>query len=202
MTLASTSVEERRKFTRSEPPARFQINLLQSHRSVTLENVTFSEGGLCLRLQEMLEVRAVVRLQFTAARSGEVAGPLRSRRPVSCAGRVAWVVQRLDLRNEPPFLYDIGIEFVDPPPMLRQLMAQSGVGGPAGKKHSIRERSLTSWTVRGRTYLPQLERTPHQAMHWHLIVSVDGMPCFSERYPSERTALAAWERFKRQQAKR
>ena len=109
---------------------------------------------------------------------------------------------RLDLRNEPPFLYDIGIEFVDPPPMLRQLMAQSGMGASAGKKRPARERLLASWAVRGRTYLPQLERTPHQTMHWHLVVSVDGVPCFSERYPSERAALAAWARFKRQQAKR
>ena len=34
------------------------------------------------------------------------------------------------------------------------------------------------------------------------VVSVDGVPCFSEHYASERAATEGWTRFKRQQARR
>ena len=56
--------------------------------------------------------------------------------------------------------------------------------------------------VHGRCFVPRLEREVNHALHWHLIVWVDGTPCFSGHYASERDALTAWEKFRRQQAKR
>ena len=196
MALTSTSVQERRRFVRSEPPAHFAINLLQP--SLTAENVNVSEGGLCLRLRQMLEVRSLVQLQVTPGRTE----PPRIRRSVKCTGRVTWVMQRLDLRNAPPFFFDTGIEFVNPPPALRQFMARMGLELAAVKRTNTRERILERSVIRGREYAPRLERTSARSTRWHLVVSIDGVPCFSEHYPSERAALAGWTKFKRQHGRR
>lgn len=198
MPLAITPVQERRKFNRTESAGQFAINLLQPHGAVEAEHVNVSEGGLCLRVQEPVEVRSLVRLQVTP----ESATPLRARRPMTCTGRVAWVNQRLDLRTIPPFLYDVGIEFVDPPPLLRQLMAARGVELPPLKRRALQEKSPASATIRGRRYAPRVERTSTRPPRWHLVISVDGVPCVSEHYPSERAATTAWSRFKRRQARR
>lgn len=186
MALTSTAVQDRRRFTRGEPLGSFEVNLLKPSGAVPAESVNISEGGLCVRLQEMLEVRSLVQLQLTlnSARS----------RPMRCTGRVTWVMQRLDLRTSPPFLFDAGIELINPPPPLRQLAAPA----PAAGKRQHRK-ALETATVRGREFVPRLERA---AGRWHLVVSVDGVPCFSEHFPSERAAAEGWARFKRQQARR
>ncbi|MBI1992263.1 MAG: PilZ domain-containing protein, partial [Candidatus Omnitrophica bacterium] len=116
MTLTATSLRERRKFPRHEPPPRFDASLLLPQGAVPAHSINVSEGGLCVRLEETLEVRSLVRLQLTPV---EGSGSGRGQRPMECAGRVAWVIQRLDLRSAPPFLFDVGVEFVDPPPLLR-----------------------------------------------------------------------------------
>ena len=128
MAVTSTPIQERRRSIRGEFPPRFGIELLNPQRSVPPDGVNVSEGGLCLRLQEVLEVRSLVRLQITPTTKAPHA--------VTCTGRVAWVIQRLDLRTAPPFLYDVGIEFVDPPAMLRHLVAQRGVRPPSPKRPS------------------------------------------------------------------
>ena len=190
MPLTPVSTQERRRFTRNETPTRLAINLLQPDRAITATGVNLSGGGLCLRLQESVEVRSTVRLEFVPGR-----------RSVTCLGRVCWVIQRLDLREAPPFLYDVGIEFVDAPPLLRQLLAQQGIRVATPSVQRGRQRALEPSAIRGRAYLPRLEHLPGPLSRWHLVVSVDGVPCFSQRYPSERTALAGWTRFKRQQAR-
>lgn len=188
--------QERRKFPRSETRPRFEINLLQPHHPIAAGSVNFSEGGLCLRIREVLEVRSLVRLQVTPE------GGERTHRPVQCNGRVRWVIQRLDLSAAPPFLYDIGIEFIDPPQVLRELMARHGVT-PAGERPGRPARgSLAAATIHGREFVPRVERTVGRPLPWHLVVSVDGTPCFSHHYASERLALAAWAHFKRQEARR
>jgi len=113
-----TLTQERRRFPRTAAAARLSINLVHPH-AASVSHVNYSEGGLCLRLDESLEVRSLIRLQVAGARAS--AG---QRRPVECTGRVAWVIQRMDLRSMPPFLFDVGIEFVDPPPLLRRLIAR------------------------------------------------------------------------------
>ena len=198
MALTPPPLKERRKFVRGEPPSRFAINLLQPHRAVAASYLNFSEGGLCLRLQEMLEVRSLVRLQLTP----EGGRSMRSVRPVECTGRVAWVIQRLDLRGMPPFLFDVGIEFVDPPRDFRHFLVQQGgsLAVPNGRLAS--EKSLEPSLIHGRRFVPRLERGPVPSRRWHLVVSVDGLPCFSGHYASQREAMTAWASFKRQQAKR
>ena len=198
----ATPIMERRRAPRGDLPPRFAVNLLRANRPVTISGVNVSKSGICLRVQETLEVRSLVHLQMTASkREEQPAARGRGPRPVQCTGRVIWVVQRLDLRESPPFLYDIGIEFVDPPASLRQLMArQTGAPSPAALAPSVRPPGPAR--IRSRTYVPQLEHTDSVPMPWHLVVSVDGAPCYSSRYPSSRTARAGWEQFKRRQARR
>ncbi len=196
----SVSIEERRRFPRSEFPPRVAISLLHPNGPILANSVNMSEGGLCFRVEETIEVRSLVRLQLTL----EGLGSTRGQRPVECAGRVAWVIQRLDLRPSPPFLFDVGIQFVDPPPMLRQLMVQQGrtLGMLKGRSARDHEKALEPAVIRGRQFVPRLTRQANQPSRWHLIVTVDGAPCFSGRYASRRTATAAWTRFKRERGKR
>ena len=191
-----SAVQERRHFSRTEPLGHVAVNLLHPHTSTAPYSVNVSEGGLCLRLQDMLEVRSLVRLQLTQERSG-----VDRERSVECRGRVAWIIQRLDLRDSPPFLFDVGIEFVEPSRMVRRLLMQGGEHLVAETRRLVRVHMLEPLTVRGRSFIPKLEREATQALHWHLIVSADGTPCFSGRYASERAALAAWATFQRQQLK-
>lgn len=192
-----TLVQERRRVSRSPLPASVGVNLLHPRVAVAPDGINFSERGLCLRVGAMLEVRSLVRLQLTST-----SGSLGRLRPVECTGRVAWVIQRLDLRNIPPFLFDIGIEFVDPPPVLRQLMAQRSTRPVSLKgRRPILGKSAESVTIHGRQFVPRLESDPNHPVKWHLVVSVDEVPCFSGRYPSERAAIAAWTLFRRQQAR-
>ena len=200
MTVTSAQVQQdRRKFPRNDVRPRFEINLVQPPRTIAAGSVNFSEGGLCLRLREILEVRSLIRLQVTP--EGGVGE--RTHRPVQCTGRVRWVIQRLDLSDAPPFLYDVGIEFIDPPQFLRQFLGHHRVAaGVEQAARAARERSLASAMVHGREFVPHLERTSAKPLPWHLIVMVDGTPCFSHHYASERLALAAWASFRRQEARR
>lgn len=191
MATTPTLLAERRKFLRGALPARFLVHLARATRSITAEGVNFSEGGLCLRLREALDVRSSVQLRFTPARA----------RAMTCAGRVAWVIQRLDLRDQPPYVFDTGVEFVNPPPVLRRL-ATHGADLEALKQRASPQRMLEPFLTRGRSFLPKLERNSSRPPRWHLVVSVDSVPCFSAHYPSERAAIAAWAKFKRQQARR
>ncbi len=198
MPLAAPPVQERRRFVRCSTATRVDISLTEPPRVVTANSVNVSGGGFCLRLQELLEVRSVVQLRLTP----DAGGAMQERRPVTCAGRVSWVVQRLDLRDVPPFWYDVGIECVDPPPVLRQFLAQR-IGTFAAQKTP---RLVKSWClptqVRGRLFVPTVEQTTSQPLRWHLVVSVDGAPCLSEHYASERAAAAGWMTFKRRAARR
>ena len=189
-----TLLPERRKSARTDTAARARINLLHPDGTKRIEPVNISEGGLCVRLQDALEVRSLVRLEWMAE--------LEAERAVQVTGRVAWVIQRLDLRTRPPFLYDVGIEFVDAPALLRGIAARPGTraGAAAGSRASLR--ALPPVTVRGRQFVPHLTREPDRSSPWHLIVQVEHTPCFSGRYASERAAGEAWKQFLRQAAKR
>lgn len=202
MPAAASTVQERRQSIRRDgSPPQMAINLLRSRGAVPAGSVNFSEHGLCLRLEETLEVRSLVRLQMTPTKSARLR---LGTRPLECTGRVTWVVQRLDLRHGPPFLFDVGIEFVDPPAPLRRVLLQQGMGISAADSEKLRapKKWLAPSAVRGREYVPKLERSIQSGQRWRLVVSVEGVPCFSGHYPSERAAAIGWERFKRQQAKR
>ena len=195
MALASTAVQERRRSNRAEPPPRLAVDLLRSDRHLTLDPVNISEAGLCVRLKERLEVRSLINLQLTPSRSPAA----RVAKPVRCEGRVAWVIQRLDLRDTPPFLFDVGIEFARPPAILRRLMT----GRRAARKvQPAKTVELDGAVIRGRQFVPKVERTPGLAQPWHLVISVDGVPCFSERFGSSAAVKAGWRAFRRRQARR
>ncbi len=218
-------MEERRRAPRVEVQAQLAVSVLEPRGAGSIGGINISEGGVCLRLQEALEVRSLVRLQV--ARGIRAAGARlgKDRRPVECTGRVAWVIQRLDLRDAPPFLFDVGIEFVDPPPLLRQLLSRALLsradGGLAALKDLSRDevartsaqrrmsasnprkgRELPSALIRGRRYVAKVDDEPGAAARWHLVVFVDEMPCFSGRYSTERATLEAWTQFKRSRMKR
>ena len=193
-----TATQERRHFSRAPWPGVLGINLLQPQGVIPVDRVNMSEGGLCLRLPTTLEVRSLVRLRLTPARAGATEGL----RPVECTGRVAWVTQRLDLRDMPPYLFDIGIEFVDlPRTWHRWFTQQDGSAMPVRDRASGRAKWLQPTVVNGRRFLPMLECDGIRQPRWHLIVSVEGAPCFSQRYPTERAALEAWMQFKRRQGR-
>ena len=199
-TATRTAIPERRRFLRTEVPRQIGINLLEPQNTSTTGSLNLSEGGVCLRLEEELEVKALVRMQLSPdgrARSGL----LKNQPPVHCTGRVAWVIQRLDLRATPPFLYDVGIEFVDPPLLLRQLMTRASPLPAKPKERAAREKTLEPAVIRGRRYQAVMGRQSSAPARWHLVVSIDGVPCFSGHYPSERQALDAWTRFKRNLAR-
>ncbi|MBI4343323.1 MAG: PilZ domain-containing protein [Candidatus Omnitrophica bacterium] len=194
MTTAATL--ERRQHARSPFPERVGIQLLEPSASIAPDGINLSEGGLCLRLERALEVRSFVRLQL----SPEAQHPRRTH-SIQCEGRVAWVTQRLDLRTAPPFLFDTGIEFVDPPVWVRRWLIRSTHSGrsrPAPRQG----KALAPWEAAGRRFLAYLEHDARRPSRWHLVVTAEGVPCFSGRYASARAAESAWARFKRGQAKR
>lgn len=202
MTASAASVsvvEERRRSPRNAPPPRFGVNLLQPTGGVvTVDSLNVSERGLCVRLAEVLEVRSLVRLQLASPEGHAIQGSW----PVECTGRVAWVIQRLDLRPEPPFVFDVGLEFVDPPPPLRRWLLQQGLEAVVAKPKGSPPQAVEPVTIRDRQFVPRLTREAARPPRWHLVVLVDDAPCFSARFPSERSALEAWDAFQRQQMKR
>ena len=193
-------VQEQRKAGRIEFRGRVEIATTTSHaRTVEMDAaephleaspVNFSEGGICLRLQRALDIRSRVMVRLF---------PEHHKRLVECTGRVAWVVQRLDLRDAPPFLYDVGVEFINPSARMRQFTVGTR---PASKilGDRPRRRTLLPVTLHERCYIPRLEQESIPGNRWHLVVVVDGAPCFSQHYASEHEAIADWERFKRQRA--
>ena len=140
-----------------------------------------------MRLQAALELHS----RFTLRLFEEA-----QKRPLQCNGRVMWVVQRLDLRDEPPFLYDVGVEFLNPPARLRQLAARAGVILRSALKPPAVRTTLQHTQLHGRSYTPCLTHESVPSPCWHLVVLADEVPCFSQRYPSEREALGAWAHFK------
>lgn len=186
MTL--TTPDDRRRIPRIDVRTRVEIDRVRPLSRLEANSVNLSEGGICVRIRESLEVRSRVRMRLF---------PEEAKRPLRCAGRVAWVVQRLDLRTIPPFLYDVGLEFVDPSPALRQFAAQAGIALKADGRRVSRASALQTAVIHGRQYIPNLEKEASSSIPWHLVVRAEGAPCFSRRYPSQRDAIQSWEQFKR-----
>ena len=189
--------QERRRFGRRSLARSVDIHLLHQQRAIAANGINMSEGGLCLRVEEELQVRSLVRLKFLT----EKLRALQGSSPLQCVGRVAWIVQRLDLRPLPPFLFDVGIEFVDPSTAVRQFIARQA-GELLDPKALPRPRVLAAVSVRGRQFVPRLTRVPTASLPWHLVVTIERVPCFSGHYASERAALEAWTQFKRAPVKR
>ncbi|MBI4598155.1 MAG: PilZ domain-containing protein [Candidatus Omnitrophica bacterium] len=188
--MTTALLQERRRAPRLHSGS-VEVAVRSADRSLPAETVNVSEGGLCVRLQELLEIRSLIHLHLGG---------------VECAGRVAWVIQRLDLRPAPPFMFDVGVEFIDPPRLLRRWLAERFPSHPAASAVKAggenAKGGLQPWVFSGRTYMPSMQRASRRPQPWHLVVAIDGSPCFSGHYASERQALAAWAAFKRAHAKR
>lgn len=146
-----------------------------------------SEGGLSVRLNEHFDLHTVVRMRLS---------PPRARGPVECLGRVAWTTARMDLVTQPPYPYDVGIEFVKVPAVIRRQLA-------ATYEH-LRRRAqpptpvphVRTASIGGQQYTPVLtyEGIPRPA--WHLIVQAEGVPCFAQRFATASEAVAGWQTFR------
>jgi len=191
------SLKDRRQSTRAVWPADVAIHVLEPSGLAPIDHVNVSEGGLCLRLPAMLEVRSLIRFQLASGG----AGTANRLWPTECTGRVAWVTQRLDLRNMPPYLFDIGVELVKPPRFLARLVSQKPQTGRENGEAASSTKHLSAVTIRGRRLVPRIMRDGEKPTPWHFIVSVDDSPCFSRRFSSESAAFAAWQQFQRKQAR-
>ena len=191
-------MRERRKLSRVEFERRVELLAPKLPRCVQANSLNLSEDGLRLRSEETLEIRSSVTLRLFAQ---------PRRKPLECLGRVAWVVQRRDLRDAPPFLYDVGVEFVDPPAGLRAIVSKVCLTSKPSPAQQSRMEQVSgratppaasqSILVHGRCYEPHVERESPPDNRWHLVVTVDGAPCFSQRYASAREAQRSWEQFRR-----
>ncbi len=164
------------------------LEVLDSPLRVETQAVNFSERGLCLRVQEALDINSRLRVQLRDQ---------NSKRPVACQGRVSWVVQRLDLREAAPFVYDIGVEFIDRPDLLKRLATRLGLSTLPPTARNGQSRLLRPAAIRNRLHVPQLVHERGAAPRWHLVITVDGAPCFSQRFASAHGAMGAWRQFKR-----
>jgi len=189
MALAST-LTERRRLPRVDFSGRVELDMPVSQRRLNADSINFNEGGICVRVQEVLEISSQVRMRLFAQSLA---------RPLEFGGRIAWVIQRLDLRDIPPFLYDVGVEFVNPPARLRTFASRIGIFVKAASRPT--KPSLQPCSLKGHCYTPRITRESSMQGSWHLVVLVEGVPCFSGRYASERDALQMWNRFKRQTGK-
>ncbi len=192
--MPSAITEERRRLTRVDFQGRVEINPLEpltNGRPLFFQanSLNLSEGGVCVRLEQELAIHSRVAMRILAS---------PRRQPLACHGRVAWVIQRLDLRTDPPFLYDIGVEFINPPVRLRQFASRLGLVLKPASRVSATQKGLQPVIANGRRYVPQLQQDDSANRRWHLVVTVEGAPCFSQRYATRQEALAAWREFQRQ----
>ena len=182
-------LDERRIASRIAFRGRVELQMSQRAHCLEADSVNVSEGGVCVRVNELLEIRSPVLLRLFAQ---------RIKRPVECEGRIAWVTQRLDLRTAPPFLYDVGVEFLRTSSRLRHFVSRIGVTvHPAAARAAAKHPSLSPATINGRTYQPQLTQDAALQHRWHVVVLVDGAPCFSRHYAAMPKAMEGWKTFKR-----
>lgn len=202
--MPANAIQERRKIARVDFRGRVEIAALtppSAGRSPLVaasselgpaDSINLNEEGMCLRLQRELSIHAHVALRLFAE---------EHKRPFECTGRVAWVMQRLDLRDAPPFLYDIGVHFINPSSRLRGFASDLGLHmRAAGGSTASAKARLEPAMIRQRCYVPQVEQESTSPRRWHLVVTVDGAPCFSQRFASRREADDAWEDFQRRKA--
>ena len=187
-TLTPAPAQERRTSPRVPFHGSVTLEVLNSPQRVETQAVNVSERGLCLRVQESLDINSRLRMELREQ---------QRKRPLACQGRVSWVVQRPDLSGATPFIYDVGIEFIDPPDLLRRMAARLGLSlAVPAARHDTSGRTLRPAEIHHRLHVPHLTHEPGTSKRWHLVISVDGAPCFSRRYGSSQEALEAWRRFK------
>ena len=146
-----------------------------------------SEGGLSVRLNERFDLHTVVRMRLS---------PPRARAPVECLGRVAWTTARMDLVAEPPYPYDMGIEFVKVPALIRRQLTSACQHLRQRQQPPTAVPKLRPVLIGGQRYTPSLtyEGIPRPA--WHLIVRAEDVACFAQRFGTAAAAVAGWKTFR------
>lgn len=114
MTSMLPPSEEKRQFPRAPFEGQALIRTERHATFIPCEPRNVSLGGMCLRLNEDVELRSEVDVQLVAASSAQ---------PIECHGRVNWTTARLDVQPHAPVPYDVGIEFVGVSPQIRAALA-------------------------------------------------------------------------------
>lgn len=146
-----------------------------------------SQGGLSVRLNERFDLHTVVRMRLS---------PPRARAPVECVGRVAWTTARMDLVAAPPYPYDMGIEFVKVPSLIRRQLAIAYERLRRRTQPPTAIPCLRPALIGGRRYVPSLTYDGVPRPAWHLIVEAEGVPCFAQRFGAAAEAVAGWKAFR------
>lgn len=187
-------INDNRRDERQKFPSDWHIKVLGSASLKSIDGVNISCRGACLRTGTPMEINTQLQLRMEHRQSTLKVGKAAAE---SCLARVAWVQQRLDLRDTPPFVFDIGIEWVNEPArLIRSLFGDSpadATGMPAGARRLVKP-----WSANGREYSATLIEDLSAQVPWHLVIRVDGAPCLSRRFDSERAATNALRAFKKE----
>jgi len=90
---------EKRRFVRANFPCQIVI-YIPLERTIVSHTENVSAGGLRVIINESLDVSSIVGLALYS-----------NIEPISCRGRVVWVVDRKDSSLQSSDMYDTGIEF-------------------------------------------------------------------------------------------
>ncbi|GEM_PF-4461714 len=106
-------VEEKRQFPRVTCEGQVFLRTEERFEPIACTPQNVSIGGVCVRLEAMLEIGAEVDVQLVLPQFAQ---------PLACHGRVCWTTARMDLCDEPPIPYDVGIEFLNVSIPLRETL--------------------------------------------------------------------------------
>ena len=201
-TLTSILDPERRQSLRLPYDGPVEVEPAGRGAWISGEGRDLSEGGLCVRLPERFDLHTVVRVRLVAERlRAALQATVASigRAPVECVGRVAWTTARMDLAPEPPYPYDIGIEFVKLPPLIRRQLTLTYERLQQRQPQSPSPR-LKPARIGGHVYDAVITREPTTDLPWHLVVRTESVPCYGARFQTAAKAAAGWDAFRRHRA--
>ena len=100
---------ESRKFPRVKTDCSIFIKQVNGGRVISAATENIGTGGICVILNEPLQKFSKIKMELNLT-DGEM--------PISCDGRVAWIVPSRDFLTE-KLTHDTGIEFVNLPEPAR-----------------------------------------------------------------------------------
>ena len=198
--MSASSSPERRQSLRVPYQGVVEIEPQGGGSPVTGEGRDLGEGGVSVRVNERLDLHTVVRMRLTPPRLTDRRAPARRASALQCVGRVAWTTARMDLRAEPPYPYDMGIEFLQVPPFIKRQMTMVYRRLRQHQQAAPRAPRLRAAQIGRRFYVPSLSYDVAPQASWHLIVRIDGVPCYARRFASLNAAVAGWKAFRTEHA--
>ena len=178
---------ERRQSRRLTYQGSVEIEAPSRREWISGEGRDLSEGGLSVRLSERFDLHTLVRFRLSTA---------GVRTPVECLGRVAWTTARLDLRTEPPYPYDMGIEFVKVPAFIRRRLTRAYLHLRQQQQPPVPAPHLRGVQIGGRRYEPSVTYETSPQSSWHLIIRCEDVACYAKRFDSVSAAVAGWKVFR------